>query len=70
MKIVWPGWALGAAPLLTAWKAARVENGFASRPQPAASVVQAAALLSTNQIMSLTVTVTSPVEVPPLLVSR
>jgi hypothetical protein len=56
--------------VLTAWNAAKVENGFASRPQLAASVVQAGASFLTNQIMSLTVTVTSPVAVPPGLVSR
>ena len=42
-------------PLLSAVKAASVENGFVRRPQPAASVVQAAPLLLINQIMPLTV---------------
>ena len=42
-------------PLLSPLNAARVENGFVRRPQPAASVVQAVALLLINQIMPLTV---------------
>src|SRR5215204_1137501 len=42
-------------PLLSAAKAASVENGFVRRPQPAASVRQDGALLLINQIMPLTV---------------
>lgn len=43
---------------MRAAKASKLLNGVVSRPQPAASVVQALALLLMNQIIPLTVILT------------
>jgi hypothetical protein len=48
--------------------AGSVLNGLVRRPQPAAIVVHAAALLLTNQYIPLTVIVTVPTPVPAALV--
>jgi len=56
-------------PLLSALKAARVENGFVRRPQPAASVRHEAELLLINQIMPLTVIETVAVRFDAALVT-
>ncbi len=57
---------LAPAPLLSALNAARVENGFDSRPHPATT--HGAALLLTNQIIPATFSDTvAEVEVRPLV---
>ena len=58
------GWP--AALSLKPWKAPSVEKGFASRPQPAVSVVHAGALLLMNQIIPETFKVTVPVPILPV----
>jgi hypothetical protein len=52
-KTVWLAAGLLAMPLLIACKAARVDRGEDSRPQPAARVVHEEAVLSTNHTTSV-----------------